>query len=118
MNEFPEFMKKSCNKVKLNAQSGEMEGYVYEGADGSQMVIWHSREAGRSETHTHDFDEYCVVIQGAFTGRIGQEAVTLGPGEECFIPAGVPHDGVYSADYRAIDAFGGRRVERESGGQK
>lgn len=113
MNQFPEFMRKSCNKVKLSIQSGEMEGHVFEGSDESQMVIWQSREGGRSETHTHDYDEYCVVVQGTFVGKVGQEMVTLGPGDECFIPAGVPHEGVYSTNYRAIDAFDGRRVERE-----
>ena len=113
MDQFPAFMRRSCNKVKLSKQAGNMEGYVFEGTDGSQMVIWHSRNGGRSEMHTHDYDEYCVVLQGTFVGSVGEETITMGPGDECVIPAGVPHDGEYSPDYRAIDAFGGPRVERE-----
>lgn len=112
MNEFPEFMRRPANAVKSSNQSGGMEGYVFEGADGSQMVIWQTRDGGRSDLHTHDFDEYCVVVQGAFVGTVGGRAITLGPGDECVIPAGVPHGGEYSANYRAIDVFGGRRVER------
>lgn len=89
-----------------------MEGYVFDGADGSQMVIWHSKKGGRSLLHTHDYDEYCIVVQGKFTGIVGGRKCCLGPGEECYIPAGISHGGVYSKNYRAIDAFGGTRVDR------
>jgi len=116
MGKFPEFMRKSCNAVRLSKKAGGMEGYVFDGADGSQLVIWHAKKSGRSKMHTHDYDEYAVVVQGTFAGTIGGKKVKMRPGEECFIPAGVPHDGVYSADYRAIDAFGGKRVKR--GGNK
>jgi quercetin dioxygenase-like cupin family protein len=113
MHEFPEFMRNAANAVKRTSRAGGMEGYVWDGADGSQVVLWHCRDGGRSEMHAHDFDEYALVVQGTFTGTAGGKPVTVGPGDECFIPAGVPHDGEYSADYRAIDAFGARRVERE-----
>jgi quercetin dioxygenase-like cupin family protein len=112
MNEFPAFMRRSANAVEASKQAGGLEGYVFEGADGSQMVIWQGHEGGRSEMHTHDYDEYCIVLQGTFVGTVGGVKVVLGPGDEGFIPAGVPHDGEYSANYRAIDAFGGRRVRR------
>ena len=61
---------------------------------------------------SQDYDEYAVVLQGTFTGTVGGKPIVLGPGDECFIPAGVPHGGSYSANYRAIDAFGGQRVKR------
>ena len=32
-----------------------MEGYVFEGADGIQMVIRYSQKGVRSEMHTHDY---------------------------------------------------------------
>ena len=111
MNKFPEFMRKSCNAVKV----GNLEGYVFDGADGSQMVLWYTKKGGRSAMHTHDYDEYALVVQGTFIGTIGGKKVKMKSGDECFIPAGAPHDGVYSANYRAIDAFGGKRVEREGG---
>ena len=112
MNRFPSFMRRRCNAVKTSRQSGGMRGYVFEGVDGSQMVIWESPRGGVSERHVHDYDEYAIVVQGTFIGTVGRKKVTLRAGDECFIPAGVPHDGVYSRNYRAIDAFGGRRVVR------
>jgi len=112
VNQFPEFMRRPANAVKQTSQAGGLEGYVFDGADGSQVVIWQCAQGGRSEMDTHDFDEYAIVAQGTFAGTIGGRAITLGPGDEYFIPAGVPHDGEYSAGYRAIDAFGGKRVER------
>jgi len=112
MSTFPAFMCRPENAVQLSREAGGLEGYLFEGADGSQMVLWQSTQGGDSPLHTHDFDEYSVVVEGTFTGTIGDQQVTLGPGEECFIPAGVPHSGRYSAPYRAIDAFGGRRVKR------
>lgn len=115
MKQFPAFMRRPCNAVKTGRKTSGLAGYVFNGADGSQMVLWRSRNGGRSDRHIHDFDEYAVVIQGTFTGRIGGRKIVLGPGEECFIPAGVPHEGVYSRGYRAIDAFGGKRVCRQRG---
>ena len=116
LNKFPQFMCSPSNSVVASQHAGGMEGYVFDGADGAQLVLWQCAEGGHSPMHTHDYDEYAIVVQGHFGGTIGGERVELGPGEECFIPAGVPHDGTYSANYRAIDAFGGKRVERKHDG--
>lgn len=112
MKSFPAFMRRRCNAVKGSRQAGGLKGYVFEGVDGSQMVLWQGVRGGTSTPHTHDYDEYAIVIQGEFTGTVGGRKIHLKAGEECFIPAGTPHEGVYSANYRAIDAFGARRVER------
>ncbi len=114
MADFPEFLRNPANAVLSDEQAGGIKGYVYEGADGSQVVFWQSADGGASPPHTHDFDEYCIVVQGTFRGKIGGRAVEFGPGQECFIPAGVEHEGMYSPDYRAIDGFGGRRVRRNN----
>lgn len=114
MTEFPKFMRKKCNAVKMTRQAGGLKGYVFEGTDGTQIVFWQGTQGGTSVMHTHDYDEYAIVVQGTFTGTVGGKKVTLKAGDECFIPAGVPHDGTYSEDYRAIDAFGGQRVARAS----
>ena len=114
MNEFPEFMRRPENKVQISPRAGGMEGYLFEGLDGVQMVCWMCPEGGVSPMHTHDYDEYAIVVEGLFTGTVGGEPVSMGPGDECYIPAGVPHDGSYSTGYRAIDAFGGKRVKREA----
>lgn len=112
MNQFPDFMKQTCNMVKASDNARGLVGYLFEGVDGTQVVLWESTQGGTSEMHTHDYDEYAIVVQGSFTGTIGGNKVTMGPGDECYIPAGVPHDGEYSPNYRAIDAFGGKRLER------
>jgi quercetin dioxygenase-like cupin family protein len=113
-NHFPEFVKNAANAVQTEATISSLEGYVFDGADGSQMVVWESPNGGKSEMHVHDYDEYAVVVQGTCTSTIGDEKMVMGPGDECFIPAGVPHDGIYSAKYRAIDVFGAKRVSRRS----
>lgn len=112
MREFPAFVRKPSNAVLIENPESGMEGYVFEGTDGTQIVLWTSREGGVSNTHVHDYDEYCVVVEGTFVGMVGTEEIRLGPGDECFIPADVPHSGSYSAGYRAIDAFGAKRVKR------
>ena len=62
MNEFPEFMKNPLNKVSSKSQyTPGIEGYVYDGADGSQMAFWTYKQAATSKQHSHEFDEYIVV---------------------------------------------------------
>lgn len=113
MKEFPVFMRHPANAVQQPGPASGLEGFVFEGRDGSQMVLWQCEKGGRSETHTHDYDEYAVVLAGTFTGMIGDRQVTMKPGDECHIPAGTPHSGEYTPGYRAIDAFGGRRVRHQ-----
>lgn len=110
MIEFPAFMRQAANAVAGSQLSEALEGYLFEGRDGTQMVLWQCREGGSSPAHQHDYDEYAVVLSGRFDGFIGDKTVTMGPGDECYIPAGTVHGGSYSAGYRAIDAFGGKRV--------
>lgn len=114
MKEFPAFMRHPANAVLSAGPSSALEGFLFEGRDGSQLVLWQCQAGGRSETHSHDYDEYAVVLSGIFTGMIGDRRVTMKPGDECYIPAGTPHSGEYSAGYRAIDAFGGRRVHHKN----
>lgn len=105
-------MRSPSNAVDTGNVARGLVGYVFDGADGAQMVLWQCRRGGTCAMHTHDYDEYAVVLQGTFTGTVGGKKVKMKAGDECFIPAGVPHDGRYSANYRAIDAFGGQRVRR------
>ena len=73
MNDFPEFMKNPVNKVVSNAQYTKgIEGYVFDGVDGSQMAFWTNAEGGKSTVHTHTYDEYVVVVQGQYTVIVGE----------------------------------------------
>jgi quercetin dioxygenase-like cupin family protein len=113
MNDFPEFMKQAANRIATGSQSTPgVEGYVFDGADGSQMAFWTCRETVPSAAHVHDYDEYLVVVQGCYTLLIDNERVSVPAGEEYFIPRGVVHAGEVVAGTRTIHAFGGHRADR------
>ena len=60
MDSFPEFMKNRVNRIATTDQATlGVEGYVFDGADGSQMTFWTCTEAASSAAHVHDFDESC-----------------------------------------------------------
>jgi mannose-6-phosphate isomerase-like protein (cupin superfamily) len=113
VDDFPEFMKAPRNKISSDSQyTSGIEGYVFDGADGSQMAFWTCAVDGRSIEHVHDFDEYFVVAQGKYTIIIGGHKIPIGAGEEYFIPKGLAHGGEYTAGTRTIHAFGGKRAKR------
>jgi quercetin dioxygenase-like cupin family protein len=113
MEDFPGFMKSAANRIATGSQATPgVEGYVFDGADGSQMAFWTCHETAASEAHSHEFDEYMIVVQGCYTLLIGAGRVALKAGEEYFIPKGVVHGGEVVAGTRTIHAFGGRRAER------
>ncbi|MBI3985353.1 MAG: cupin domain-containing protein [Lentisphaerae bacterium] len=109
---FPAFMKRRQNRVSPAGLPPGLKGWLYEARDGTQVCLWECVRGGFSKMHTHPYDEYAVVLSGWFKGTIGGRKVSMKRGDECHIPAGVSHDGEYSAGYRAIDAFGGPRVKR------
>jgi quercetin dioxygenase-like cupin family protein len=113
MKDFPEFMKNPANKVSTESQYAKgIEGYVFDGADGSQMVHWSYPENGQSGIHTHEYEEYMLVVQGRYMLIIGGKRISLGAGDEYLITKGVPHAGNAVAGTRIIEAFGGKRAKR------
>ncbi len=113
MDEFPDFMKHPANRIATSSQSTPgVEGYVFDGADGSQMAFWTCHETAASAVHAHDYDEYFTVVQGCYTLVIDEQRIPVRVGEECFIPRGVPHAGEALAGTRTIHAFGGHRAGR------
>lgn len=65
MNEFPEFMKHPANRIANTCQATRgVEGYIFDGADESQMAFWTCRETASSAAQVHDYDEYMLVVQG------------------------------------------------------
>lgn len=113
MDNFPEFMKHPANRMATSNQATPgVEGYVFDGADGSQMAFWTCRETAASATHVHDYDEYMIVVQGCYTLVINGERIPVKAGEECLIPRGVSHGGAVLAGTRTIHAFGGHRAAR------
>lgn len=111
MQDFPSFMKNPLNLVpSSNQYSNDIEGYYFNGADGSQVAYWTCYKEGDAAEHTHDYDEYFVVVQGEYTVIINGTETTYKKGEECFIPKGTPHSGRRIAMTRTIHCFGGKRI--------
>ena len=116
MDNFPELMRHPANRIaKADQATPGVEGYIFDGADGSQMAFWSCREPGVSATHAHDYDEYMIVVQGCYTLIINGERIPVKAGERYFIPRGAPHGGEVLAATRTIHAFGGHRADRVPG---
>jgi mannose-6-phosphate isomerase-like protein (cupin superfamily) len=114
MDEFPVFMKQPINRIADSDQATPgVEGYVFDGEDGSQMAFWTCRQAAVSAAHVHDYDEYMAVVQGCYTLVINGTRIPVKTGEEYFIPQGVVHSGEVVAGTRTIHAFGGHRANRK-----
>jgi mannose-6-phosphate isomerase-like protein (cupin superfamily) len=114
MDDFPEFMKHSANRIALSDQATPgVEGYVFDGKNGSQMAFWTCREPAASAAHAHAYDEYMLVVQGCYILIVNGERIPVKAGEEYLIPRGVQHSSEVLAGTRTIHAFGGYRAGRD-----
>ncbi|HYW46298.1 MAG TPA: cupin domain-containing protein [Bryobacteraceae bacterium] len=114
MGDFPQFMKRPANRIATSHQATPgVEGYVFDGADGSQMAFWTCRETASSAAAVHEFDEYMLVVEGRYTLIIGEQRIAMQAGDEYFIPRGTWHAAEVLAGTRTIHAFGGHRAARE-----
>jgi len=100
--------------VWSNQATPGVEGYVFDGDDQSQIAFWTCTETASSTEHTHEFDEYMLVVQGCYTLLIDGWRIPVKAGDEYLIPRGVAHSGEVVAGTRTIHAFGGHRVDREA----
>ena len=113
MKDFPDFMKQPANRIAVTSQATPgVEGYVFDGADGSQMAFWTCNKTATSIPHAHDYDEYLLVVEGCYTLVIDGKRIPLKVGEEYVVPRGVRHGGEVVAGTRTIHAFGGHRADR------
>jgi quercetin dioxygenase-like cupin family protein len=111
MKDFPAFMKNKKNSINASQQNTkDIEGYYYEGNDGSQMTFWTCSSDRISNEHKHDFDEYMVCVQGQYIAVLEGKEIVLNPGDELFIPKGTLQSGRCIAGTRTIHAFGGKRI--------
>jgi quercetin dioxygenase-like cupin family protein len=115
MKDFPDFMKNPLNRISGKSQYTEdIEGYVFDGADGTQVAFWKCPNDRLSQPHAHDYDEYMIVAQGKYTLIIGNQRIPLAAGQEYLIPKGATHAGEVTAGTRTIHVFGGKRVARKN----
>jgi quercetin dioxygenase-like cupin family protein len=105
MKDFPDFMRNPANKVDSRSQyTPGIEGYVFDGAGGSQMAFWTYKQTRKSNGHSHEYEEYIAIIQGQYTIIIENDRIPLNPGVEYMIPKGIVHSGEAIAGTRAIYA--------------
>lgn len=115
MNDFPGFLKNPLNRIASSSQYTEdIEGYVFDGIDGSQAAFWRCNTDRKSGEHTHEYDEYLLVVQGQYTLIIEDKKIPLVSGQEYHIAKGVAHSGECLAGTRTIHVFGGKRAKREN----
>ena len=108
---FPAFMKSPANRIsQSNRATPRVEGYVFDGSDGSQMAFWTCSENAMSAQHVHDYDEYMVVVEGFYALIINGDRIPLNAGKEYFIERGMPHSVEVLARTRTIHSFGGHRL--------
>lgn len=113
MDDFPCSVRNVANRIGSGSQyTDDIEGWVFDGADGSQVAFWTSRADRCSAAHIHPYDEYLVVVAGRYTVILGEREVELGPGGELVIPQGTLHSGRCVSGTRTIHHFAGKRAER------
>ena len=113
MLDFPAFIRSPQNRIARSSQyTDDIEGYVFDGADGSQVALWTCKADRTSKEHSHDFDEYVVVIEGRCTAILEGRRVELTAGQELHVPRGTRQSMEVIAGTRTIHVFGGRRTER------
>lgn len=111
MNDFPEFMKSALNHIDSSQQNTpDIDGYCYEGADGSQICFWTYFSDRESKENVHEFDEYVICAEGEYTEIFNDTEHILHKGDELLIPKGTPHHGRVKKGTRTIHAFGGKRI--------
>jgi quercetin dioxygenase-like cupin family protein len=85
--------------------------YVASSPAGGQFVLVQVDGVCDVEEHSHDYNEYCLVLKGRITTWIGGEAIVSEPGDLLFEPANVPHRARIEGPYVAIDYFAGPRFQ-------
>lgn len=117
MPDFPPFVRSRLNRIARSSQfTDDIEGYVFDGADGSQAALWTCKADRASEEHAHDFDEYVFVLEGKCTAILEGKRMELVAGQELHIPKGTRQSMAVVAGTRTLHVFGGWRAKREGEG--
>lgn len=74
MVDFPDFMKSKMNHIDSNQQNTPViDGYYYEGADGSQICFWTYFSDRELKENVHEFDKYIVCVSGEYVEIFNDE---------------------------------------------
>src|SRR5262245_30989815 len=103
MGEFPGFMKSHANQIAPSSHHTDgIEGYVFDGAEGSQMAFWTCGRDATTAEHVHEFDEYFIVVEGTYFLTLDGKEVSIVAGQECYIQKGTRISGRVTAGTRTI----------------
>jgi quercetin dioxygenase-like cupin family protein len=117
MPDYPAFVRNPLNRIARSSQyTDDIEGYVFDGADGTQVALWTCKADRDSKEHSHDFDEYVFVIEGKCTAILEGRRIELVAGQELHVPKGTRQSMAVVAGTRTMHVFGGKRARRESEG--
>jgi quercetin dioxygenase-like cupin family protein len=115
MADFPAFIRNPLNRIARSSQyTDDVEGYVFDGADGSQAALWTCGVDRSSTEHTHDFDEWVFVLEGRCTAILEGRRIDLTAGQELHIPKGTRQSMDVVAGTRTLHVFGAKRARREN----
>lgn len=110
---FPAFLLSPANRVAADAQKlPGVEAYVFDGADGNQVLLCHAKSDAATGEQWRDFDEYLAVLEGTYVLTINGLEIQLGAGREFVIPRGARISARYTAGTRTVHALGGRGLQR------
>jgi quercetin dioxygenase-like cupin family protein len=100
---FPQSLKNRLSKASSDV-SDNLSGWVV-GNEKAQVVFWEINEGFSVEPHSHDHDEWGIIVSGYCILTIEGETKQYNTGEEFYIPSGLSHYATMSSKYRAIDFF-------------
>lgn len=103
LSSFPEAIKNSLPRASSSVSS-DLQGFVLNG-EKSQVVFWEVKKGFSVEPHSHDHDEWGIIVSGYCILTVEGETKTYNAGEEFFIPGGKSHYCTMSDNYRSVDFF-------------
>ena len=109
--DFPEFMRSKLNHIDSSQQNTpDIDGYYYEGKDGSQVCMWTYFADRDSKENVHEFDEYVLCVEGEYVEIFDGVEHVLHKGDELIVLKETPHHGRVKKGTRTIHVFGGKRI--------
>ncbi len=80
--------------------------------DRGTLAVVELEPGAHAREHSHDHEQFGLVLQGTIDFRIGDERQTLGPGALYVIPSNVPHEAIAGPEGTVVvDVFAPVRTE-------
>ncbi len=91
-----------------------VRGWIAQGED-HQLVFFEMKPTADVPPHSHEYDQWGVVLEGEMELTIGEDARVYGPGDDYVIPAGVTHSARFLSRARVLDFFSESARYRQKG---